>query len=87
MDERCIGAGGMARFGMGDGYTVGPKDVVLDTVERLAVEAREQCLLQLEWTKTEIFRWDGVLPAGCPEGITLAGGNVDGVFQPGLMCF
>jgi hypothetical protein len=63
----------MAKFEMDDGYAVGPKDVVLEAVKKFAEEVREQCLLQLEWSKTEWFSWDGVLPAGCPWGITLSG--------------
>ena len=42
MDELCKAAGGMARFGMDDGYPVGPKEVVFETVKRFAVEVREQ---------------------------------------------
>ena len=87
LDDRCKAAGGMARFGMDDGYAVGPKDIVMDAVQAFAEEVRRQCLLQLEWTKTEIFSWDEVLPAGCPAGITLAGEDVDGVFQPGFLCY
>ena len=77
----------MARFGIDDGYAVGPRDGVLGAVQAFAEEVREQCLLQLEWTKTEIFSWDGVLPAGCPAGITLAGEEVNGLFQPGFLCY
>ena len=69
LDDRCKAAGGMARFGMDDGYAVGPKDIVMDAVQAFAEEVRRQCLLQLEWTKTEIFSWDEVLPAGCPAGL------------------
>ena len=67
----------MVRFGIDDGYAVGPMDVVLDAVQRFAEEVRERCLLQLEWSKTEIFCWDGLLPAGCPAGVTLAGEELD----------
>ena len=52
-----------------------------------AVEVREQCMLQLEWSKTELFSWDGVLPAGCPEGITLAGEDAQEGFRPGFLCY
>ena len=72
---------------MDDGYAVGPKDIVMDAVQAFAEEVRRQCLLQLEWTKTEIFSWDEVLPAGCPAGITLAGEDVEGIFHPGFMCY
>ena len=52
-----------------------------------AEEVREQCLLQLEWSKTEIFSWDGVLPAGCPQGISLAGEEALEGFRPGFLCY
>ena len=87
LDERCKAAGGMAKFGMDDGYAVGPKEVVVNAVRQFAEEVEQQCLLHLEWSKTEIFSWDGVLPDGCPDGITLAG--EDGVegFRPGFLCY
>ena len=65
---------------MDDGYALGPKDVVLDAVHRFAEEVREQCLLQLEWSKTKIVCLNGPLPAGCSAGVTLAGEEIDGVF-------
>ena len=77
----------MAKFGMDDGYAVGPAEVVLEAVRMFAVEVREQCMLQLEWSKTELFSWDGVLPAGCPEGITLAGEEAREGFRPGFLCY
>ena len=87
LDERCKAAGGMAKFGMDDGYAVGPKEVVVNAVRQFAEEVEQQCLLHLEWSKTEIFSWDGVLPDGCPDEITLAG--EDGVegFRPGFLCY
>ena len=46
------------------------------------------CGLELEWSKTEVFSWDGRLPEGCPEGITIAGEEVvEGVFQPDFLCY
>ena len=87
LDERCRAAGGMAKFGMDDGYAIGPAEVILDAVRRFGEEVREQCLLELEWSKSEVFSWDGVLPAGCPDGITLAGEEIEGTFQPGFLCY
>ena len=43
--------------------------------------------MELEWRKSEVFSWDGVLPAGCPDGITLAGEEIKGTFQPGFLCY
>ena len=42
LDERCRGAGGMAKFVMDDGYAVGPAEVILDAVRRFGEEVREQ---------------------------------------------
>ena len=72
---------------MDDGYAVGPAEVVIEAVRMFAQEVREQCLLQLEWSKTELFSWSGVLPAGCPEGITLAGEDAQEGFRPGFLCY
>ena len=45
------------------------------------------CGLSLEWSKTEVFSWDGKLPEGAPEGIKIAGEQVGGVFQPGFLVY
>ena len=87
MDEMCRAAGGMAKFGMDDGYAVGPKEVVIAAVKKFAAEVEEQCLLRLQWSKTEIFSWDGVLPAGCPAGISRAGEESIEGFRPGFLCY
>ena len=36
LDDRCKAVGGLVRFGIDDGYAVGPMDVVLDAVQRFA---------------------------------------------------
>ena len=87
LDGAVKAAGGLARFGMDDGYVVGPKEIVFREVQQFALEVREQCSLELEWSKTEVFSWDGVLPEGCPEGVTLAGEEVAGRFLPGFLLY
>ena len=88
LDEALKAAGGLARFGMDDGYAVGPKEIVFSSIREFEKEVKDVCGLELEWSKTEVFSWDGRLPEGCPEGITLAGeGLVGGVFQPGVLCY
>ena len=73
---------------MDDGYAVGPKDLVREATGVFAQEVREACGLELEWSKTEVFSWDGLLPTGFPEGVTVAGEEVvEGVFQPGFLCY
>ena len=34
-----------------------------------------------------MFNWEGDLPAGTPEGLTLAGEEVDGVFEHGFIMY
>ena len=34
-----------------------------------------------------VFSWEGDLPADSPPGITLAGEEVDGVFERGFECY
>ena len=40
-----------------------------------------------EKTKTEVFSWEGVLPARTTAGLRTAGSEVDGVFEPGFICY
>ena len=81
-------AGGLARFGMDDGYAVGPRDVVREATRVFPQEVSEVCGLELEWSKTEVFSWDGLLPAGSPEGVTVAREEVvEGVFQLSFLCY
>ena len=68
-------------------YAVGPPNTVFPAVLEFARKVQEKCLLHLQMDKTEVFSWDGVLPAGAPPGITLAGCNVEGVFCPGFVCY
>ena len=51
-----------------------------------ALELSEKCGLKLQSSKCEVFSWTGVLPASCPEDLSLAGQEVDGAFQPGFLC-
>ena len=75
LNDKVKASGGMARFGMDDGYKNGPKDVVFSSVQEFAQEVLELCGLELEWSKTQVFSWDGILPEGCLKGVILAGGG------------
>ena len=66
---------------------IGPRDVVIAAVRRFADEVWQRCKLSLQWTKTQLFSWDGELPADCPPGLTLAGEEVEGVFERGFECY
>ena len=49
------------------------------------VEAR--CGLRIRVDKSRLFAWEGDLPPGCPDGMPLAGEQVNGSFLRGFMCF
>ena len=48
LDEALRSAGGLARFGMDDGYAVGPKEIVSEATRRFEQEVREEYGLELE---------------------------------------
>ena len=50
-------------------------------------EVEEKCGLILQRSKTEVFSWDGTLPAGIPAGLVRAGQVVDGQWEPGMICY
>ena len=66
---------------------VGPAELVLPAVEEFARQVEEHCLLHWERTKSEVFTWDGGLPPGTPEGLTLAGEEVEGNFEHGFLLY
>ena len=61
--------------------------MVLPAVEEFARQVEEHCLLHWERTKSEVFTWDGDLPPGTPAGLTLAGEDVEGNFEPGFVLY
>ena len=77
----------MAKFGMDDGYAIGPADILFPALEKFALDVQEQCLLVWEKTKTEVFAWNGVVPENATEGLSRAGVVVDDVFEPGFLCY
>ena len=79
--------GGMAKFGMDDGYAMGPSEVLFPAIERFAKDVQEKCLLVWEKTKTEVFTWSGNVPVNCTPGLLRAGTVVDGQFEPGFLCY
>ena len=89
LDEACSAGncGGMARGGADDIIAIGPPHIVFPAVEEFGREVRERCLLHWERTKSEVFSWQGVVPAGTPEGLRLAGEEVDEVFEPGFLMY
>ena len=67
-----IAHGGIAKFGMDDGYAVGAPEVVFTALERFAQQVEQNCLLVWEKSKTEVFSWNGILPVNCTQGFTRA---------------
>ena len=66
-------SGGMAKFGMDDGYALGPPEVIFPALEKFAKDVEENCLLVWEKNKTEVFSWNGVLPPSTTPGLRRAG--------------
>ena len=85
-DSELGAGGGLARFGNDDGYGIGEADLVFAALARLETRLREECGLVLQREKTEIFAW-GDLPANTPPELKRAGSVVDGIFQPGFLCY
>ena len=50
--------GGCARFGMDDGYMVGPPEVVFRVWADFAVGLKTDCGCQLDMSKCKMFSWD-----------------------------
>ena len=77
LDQACREGGGQARAGHDDVFAQGPAHVVIPAVVRFAKAIWDRCHLQLQWNKSCIFSWSGTLPEGTPEGVELAGKELD----------
>ena len=87
LDSTLARVGGAAKAGMDDLYAVRPAEIVFPAVEKFWREVEIACLLTLQRDKTEIFSWTGQLPPGSPEGLRIAGTEVEGRFEPGYICY
>ena len=87
LDATLSAAGGLARFGMDDGYCWGPPAVLFPALEKFKSDIKEQCSLELEVAKSECFAWGGQLPAEAPEEIKLAGAEVNGRWEVGWVVY
>ena len=87
LDAELSAVGGAAKAGMDDLFAIGPPEVVFPALERFCQDIKDKCLLQLERSKTEVFTWDGILPAATPEGFKKAGITVGDQFLPGFLCY
>ena len=75
--QRC---GGMVRCGWDDGYFLGPKEEVFQTLSLFSSEVHSSTGLVLQVTKSEVFTSTGVMPSEAPAGFVKAGETVEGVF-------
>ena len=87
LDRDSKEGGGQAIAGHDDVSVQGPPGVVIPAVVKFAAAIWDRCHLRLQWSKSHIFSWDGVLPAGAPEEVEIAGKVIGGSFQPGFDCY
>ena len=87
LDSTLRAAGGLARFGMDDGYCWGPPSVLFPALDQFRSDIRDHCCLELEVSKFECFTWSGELPAASPRDIKLAGAEVAGSWEPGWVVY
>ena len=62
LDIACSAGGGQARAGHDDVMAQGPPATVIPAVLRFAGKLWECCGLQLQWEKSHIYSWNGILP-------------------------
>ena len=87
LDKSLSEVGGLARFGMDDGYCWGPPSVLFPAIEVFRRDIMLNCSLELEVSKSECFSWSGQLPPEAPRDIRLAGEMVDGRWEPGWIVY
>lgn len=87
LDNTLRAAGGLARFGMDDGYCWGPPSVLFPALDKFRADIKEHCGLELEVAKSECFTWAGHLPAGAPPDLKLAGAQVEGRWETGWVVY
>ena len=85
-DSILKAGGGMARFISDDGYLVGPLDLVLEAFTMLEQDILENCGLELQPSKCELYKEGGVLPEDCSAGLSRAGALVNNTFEAGFLC-
>ena len=63
LDRICAEGGGETRAGHDDIFVQGPSHiVVVPAVIKFADSIKNRCNLKLQWAKSSIFSWSGVLP-------------------------
>ena len=61
-DQACRTGGGQVRAGHDDIFAQGPASIVIPAVVQFAQDIWNRCNLKLEWNKSCIFSWNGILP-------------------------
>ena len=85
LDEEVGAAGGMARLFSDDCYIVGPPEAVFRSYLRFEEAILIRCNLRIQRQKTMVYcRQD--LPDCTPDGLSRAGVEVEGAFEPGFVC-
>ena len=87
LDDTLKAAGGLARFGMDNGYCWGPSFVLFPALEKFRTDIKEHCSPELDISKSECFSWAGERPAGALQDIKLAGAMVDGRWETGWLVY
>ena len=87
LDRSLADAGGFARAGWDDIYALGPPDVVFPSLDVFWQEVGEHCGLERQRAKCKVYSSSATRPATMPEDLLLAGDRIDGVFEPGFLCY
>ena len=87
LDAAIAQGGGVARCGMDDVFPVGLPHLVFPAVLEFERELKEFCGLDLQRQKCRVFSWLGVLPPGSIPGMPLAGLEINGLFEPGMLVY
>ena len=72
LHNSMVRVGGQAIFGMDDGYIQGQPSHLFPAIERFANQIRENCGLELEPAKCEIFSLKGSIPPQAPPEYKLS---------------
>ena len=81
------GGWGCKPFVWDDGYLLGPSDTVFRSLETFSTEVEYHLGHQLQRSKTEVFFNDGSLHENTPAGLIKAGANIEGRWEPGMLCY
>ena len=87
LDATLAAVGGMARAGWDDLFQVGPPEVLFPALERFWRLVGEECGLEPQLSKSEIYSSTGTRYPAMPADVPLAGETVGGVFFPGFLLY